>query len=157
MYLWLKILVEPKPFWLSDCQTEILMFIRHFSVIPAKQCETIFACFEADSFSPSYLKLYFSSCPVVILFFSSLIHHPSVDRSLLPIHSASPTSTICCICSEVIMQELCNQSLIILLHGCRTIWMGFNLINTTFLVSIPPMTSAIPPVWLTPCSGFWQV
>lgn len=157
MYLWLKILVEPKPFWLSDCQTEILMFIRQVAVSPAEQRETIFACFEADSFSPSHLKLYFFSCPVVILFYSSLIHHPSVGRSVLPVHSASPISTFCCIYFEVIMQELSNQSLIILLHGRRTIWTGSNLIYTTFLVSIPLMTSAIPPLWLTPCSGFWQV
>lgn len=150
MYLWLKILVEPKPFWRSDCQTEILMFIRQFAVSPAKQCETIFACFEADSFSPSYLKSYFFSYPVMILFYSSLIHHPSVDRSVLPLHSVSPISTFCCIWFEVIVQELSNQSLIILLHGSRTICMGSNLIYTTFLVSIPLIASAIPPVWLTP-------
>lgn len=148
MYLWLKILVEPVLSCLNACQIEILMFIRHFAVTPAKQCGTIFTCFEADSFSPgspSYLKFYFFPCPVVILFYSSLIHHPSLGRSVLPIHSSS-ISTFCCICFEVIIQELSNQSLIIFLHGGGSIWMGSNLINSTFLVSIPLMASAMPSV-----------
>lgn len=149
MYLWLKILVEPVLSCLNACQIEILMFIRHFAVTPAKQRGTIFTCFEADSFSPgspSYLKFYFFPCPVVILFYSSLIHHPSLGRSVLPIHSSSSISTFCCICFEVIIQELSNQSLIIFLHGGGSIWMGSNLINSTFLVSIPLMASAIPSV-----------
>lgn len=63
MYLCLKILVEPIHLCLNDCQTEIFMSIRHFTVTSAKQCDTITTCFKADIFSPdspSYVKFFFS-------------------------------------------------------------------------------------------------
>mgnify|MGYP001853246225 CR=1 FL=1 len=34
------------------------------------------------------------------------------------------------------IQELSSQSLIILSHGGGTIWMGFNLVNSTFIASV---------------------
>lgn len=156
MYLWLRLSVEPMPFWLSDAKLKFWSSLGILLLPLLSNVQTIFACFVADSFSPSYLELHFYSCPLVILFYSSLIHHPAVERRVLPIHSAPSTSTFC-FCFEVIMQELSNQSLIILLHGSRSVWTGSNLINTTFLVSIPLMASAIPSAWLTPWSGSWQL
>lgn len=158
MYLCLKILVKPIHFFgmiVKIIQNQIFMQI---DVTSAKQCDTIITCFKADVFSPDFtsyivfLPFFFGQC-----WYMSVLPFPHSSENMLLLHSVSSINMFCCICFEVIIQELSNQSLIILSCGGSTIWMGSNLINTTFLVFIPLMTSAIPSEWLTSRSGFWYV
>lgn len=139
------------------CQTEILIFIRHFAVTPAKQCANnlcLFCGWQLQSLLSQAALLFLSIGDSVLLF-----AHPSSSsgEECAPYPLCFFHQHFAAFCFEVIMQELSNQSLIILLHGSRSVWMGSNLINTTFLVSIPLMASAIPSAWLTPWSGSWQV
>lgn len=138
MYFSLEMLVKP-------IHTCVSMSISHFTVTSAKQHDPIITCFKHNLFSSdplSYVKFFFSLWPMGICF--CFILSSFITESMLPIYSVPSISKFCCICFEVIIQELSNQSLIILSCGGSTMWMGSNLINTTFVVSIPLMTSAIP-------------
>lgn len=151
MYLCLKILVKP------NCQNHsksnfyvILMLSLTSNVIPSSPALRLMSSVLAWPHISFFL--FFGQC-----WYMSVLLFPHSSESMLPLHSVSSINMFCCICFEVIIQELSNQSLIILSCGGSTIWMGSNLINTTFLVFIPLMTSAVLSVRLTSRSGFWHV